>query len=86
MINLEVILNGEGCWPDIQEVIDSGNLEMGESVKICALPGGMQSGKPSCTIRVDLPGGKVVLAETSLLLFQSAARAFTARYGDLTQE
>jgi len=86
MINLDIILDGEGCWPDLPAINEAGNMAMGGSLKIAALPGGMQSGKPSVMIRVDLPGGKVALVETSLLLFQSAARAFTAKYGDLTQE
>ena len=86
MLNLDIILDGEACWPDLEAVDKSGNVAFGDSLKIAALPGGMESGKPSFMIRVDLPGGKVALVETSLLLFQSAARAFTAKYGDLTQE
>ena len=50
-------------------------------IGIAALPGGMASGRTSLTIRIDLPNGDVVLAETSLALLQLAARAFTARYG-----
>lgn len=44
---------------------------------------GMESGLPAVIVRVDLPDGTFVLAQTSLRLFQAAAIAFKARYGDL---
>jgi hypothetical protein len=40
----------------------------------------MQSGKPSVCFRIDLPDGRVVLAETSALLFCRAAEAIVARF------
>jgi hypothetical protein len=54
----------------------------GELRGVAALPRGTVSGKPTVTFRVDLPDGTVVLAETTLSLFLSAADAFKARHGD----
>ncbi len=39
------------------------------------LPAGMSSGAPSVMIRLDLPDGRIVLAETSAALFVSAGAA-----------
>jgi hypothetical protein len=49
------------------------------------LEGGTDSGQPAVIVRIDMPDGSIVLAQTTLRLFQMAARAFTAKYGDLTQ-
>jgi hypothetical protein len=40
------------------------------------IPRGMTSGKSSVMVEIVLPDGRVVLAETSMALFQQAARAF----------
>jgi hypothetical protein len=73
-INIHLV--GDDCWPDL----DSKSVEMTqEPIGVALLKGGMVSGKPSVTIRIDLPGDRVVLAETSLDLFVAAARAMTAR-------
>lgn len=78
MIGLSVILDGDGCWPDLAENPPT------EAVfaAVAALPAGMASGRPSIALRVDLPDGSVVVAQTSYRLFQAAARALAARYGD----
>ncbi len=83
---ISVILQGDGAWPDVigKEVIHLGNNA--PPIQVAALPGGMQSGLPSVTIRIDLPDGKVVLAETSLKLFLFAADALRAKFGDPNKE
>lgn len=48
-------------------------------IQVARLPGGMVSGKSSVAIRIDLPDGRVVVAETSLALFLGAARVFQVR-------
>lgn len=53
-------------------------------IQIAAVEGGMQSGAPSVAIRIDLPDGRIVVAETSLRLFQMAAAALLGRFGDVT--
>ena len=47
-------------------------------MSVARLAKGMSSGKSSVTFRIDLPDGRTVLGETSLALFQAAARAFRA--------
>ena len=52
-------------------------------LKIAVLDEGMESGKPSIMLRIDLPDGKTVIAETSARLFCIAARAIVAKYPTL---
>lgn len=58
---------------------------VGEAVEVrrkrLGLKAGMASGKPSVAIRLDLPDGKVVIAETSLALFLGAASALHTKFG-----
>lgn len=80
---LRIIMDGDNCWPDLRP--GNGGPTIAAHVKgfeVAALAGGMSSGKPSVMLRIDLPSGEAVLAETSLALFLSAADAFKARYGD----
>ena len=82
---LDVIVEGDNCWPDL---LDKEVLYLGAEARIglAALAGGMASGRPSVSIRINLPDGRVVWAQTSLRLLQVAVGAFTARYGDQTLE
>ena len=79
---IDLKLNGDGAWPELAG--RHGVVFVSEPIKIVTLDGGMASGKPSVMIRLDLPDGRLVLAETSVALFQMAAAAMTGRYGDLT--
>lgn len=81
---IKVILEGDNCWTDLADKIKDGSvtwLKDGVVLSIAALSKGMASGKPSISIRIDLPDGKVVIAETSMRLFLGAAEAFKAKYG-----
>lgn len=80
MIALDLLLGGDGVWPELaeKEVIHLGNETV---LGIAALAGGMTSGSTSVMFRFDLPDGRVVLAETSLRLFLAAADALRERYG-----
>lgn len=49
-------------------------------IEVGSLAGGMASGKPSVAFCFKLPDGKVVVAETSLDLFTSTARALAAAH------
>jgi hypothetical protein len=73
-----IIPNGDGAWPDIVGRVDYHLGNDAKPIQIALLKAGMASGKPSVTIRIDLPDGKVVLAETSLALFLAAAEALAA--------
>ena len=65
----------EGVWSDLLQGRDVIHLGNDASIKITALKGGMTSGLPSVAMCFDLPDGRVVLAETSLRLFRTAAAA-----------
>ena len=91
MPSLTMIMDGDKCWPDLAtpdgtEISDKVINAMGPDAKpiqVALLDSGMQSGRPSVTIRIDLKDGRTVLTETSLRLFVTAARAFAAKYPDL---
>ncbi len=83
---MTIILEGDDSfkdWAD-RDMIHLGNDA--PAIRVAALKGGMSSGKPSVMIGIDIGGGKVVMAETSMRLFLSAARAFRARFGDVDLE
>lgn len=78
-VAVDIHLRGDSCWQDLHKIRDAGNLVWLTKPKLLAfarLPGGMQSGKSSVSIRIDLPDGKVVVAETSMRVFLSVADAF----------
>jgi hypothetical protein len=75
---------GDGAWPDLKEKAHEGKLIHigdGSVIGVGGLAGGMESGAPSVMLRIDLPSGETVLAETSLRLFLLAAEALRARFG-----
>lgn len=72
MIGLQVILHGDNCWPDLRE---KGFIE-GRWTGIARLKNGTVGGNPTVTIRIELPNGRTVLAETTLALLSSAVKAF----------
>lgn len=79
---IKVILEGDGCWEDLPDKIKSDKviwLREG-TISIAALSKGMKSGKPSISIRIELPDGKTLIAETSMRLFIATAEAFEQRY------
>jgi len=77
---LKIHMDGDECWPDLREKADQIIHLANESViEIARLTGGMSSGKSSVCFRFDLPDGRIVLAETSLALFTTAADGFKAR-------
>ena len=78
MIVMGVILDGEGCWPDIQD----NKIIRAVGLQVAALQGGMKGGSPSVAFRIDLEDGQTVIAETSLKLLLTASDLFRAKYGD----
>jgi hypothetical protein len=76
---LDIIMDGDGCWPDlIRSGGKVGDVDA-ELVAAALLIGGMQSGKSSVTLRLRMPDGNAVLAQTSLDLLEAAVRAFRGR-------
>jgi hypothetical protein len=82
---ISLIMEGDGCWPELSNPSKILNL-MGEGappIKIALLAGGMESGRPSVTFRIDLPDGRSLLTETSARLFCATARTIMAKFPDL---
>lgn len=84
---LRIYTSGDGVWPDLQRLVsedgtDPRVIQVQEPIEVCALAEGMASGKPSVTVRMNLPDGSVVLGETSLALFLTAADLFKTSHGD----
>lgn len=77
MLRMEIILDGDGAAPELQ----GKKVHRAKIAKAMALPGGTSSGRTSVGLLIPLEDGSVVLAETSLRLFQQAAAAFTGKYG-----
>ena len=79
MISLSIHARGDACWEDLQSRTEQLIwLNSGAGLAIARLPRGMASGRSSVAIRVDLPDGRVVVAETSMALFLACAGAFMA--------
>lgn len=83
MPDLNIFLTGDNAWPDLRDRQDD-IIHLSDSgyLGIAVLDGGMRSGRASVMIRIDLPDGKVVMAETSLRLLTMATRAFNEKHPD----
>jgi hypothetical protein len=83
MIAMNINLNGDNAWSDIRdkEIIHLANGS--PPIGVAVLNSGLASGRPSVAIRIDLPDGRTVVAETTARLFCGAARAIMAKYPDL---
>ncbi len=77
---LELILEGDGAFADLATQPER-IITKDAALTITALSGGTVGGRPSVMLRLDLPDGRVVLAETTMRLFLMAADALRARYG-----
>jgi hypothetical protein len=80
MPSFDINLDGDNAWPDLRT---KQVIHITEGMGVCALDGGMASGKPSVCFRIDLPDGRVVLAETSARLFVMAAAAIVGKWPDV---
>lgn len=83
-IVFDVETNGFDAMRGLESHDDPRLIHMadGAKIEVGALDRGMESGKPSAAFCFGLPDGRVVLCETSLALFLTAADALKARYGD----
>lgn len=75
---LEIQMDGDNCWPDLADR----EWEAARLVSVAVLPHGTSEGRPSVTLRVETEDGRVMLAQTTLRLFETAARAFAVKYPD----
>lgn len=76
MINF--IGDGDGAGQDLAGKMDQVVHITDAPITLMGLRGGMQSGKNSLMLRIDLPDGRVLLAETSVAVFLTAATAVRA--------
>jgi hypothetical protein len=76
MPSLRILLDGDAAWTDLQQ---KKVHHVTDGLQVAMLVSGMQSGKHSVALRIDLQDGSAVLAELSLDLFKAAARAFEGR-------
>lgn len=86
MIGFNVLFvptDAKPAWPELERepVIHLANDA--PALRVAVIEAGMQTGLPSIALRIDLPDGKTVIAETSARLFCTAARAIMARYPHL---
>lgn len=80
MPDLRIILDGDGCWPDlVGDKAPEKVFDQHAQLSVARLPGGMRSGNDSVGIRVDMKDGKTFVFQTSMKLFLAAADAFRAR-------
>lgn len=84
MITMAVTI-GDNAWPDLKDKKDVVTLDSG-MMSVAVVDNGMSSGRPSITLRFELPDGSTVLAPTSARLFCSAARIVLGRYPDLFED
>ena len=83
MPHIDLKLDGDACWPDLEERLAMPCTEAeATGLGMAGLAGGMSSGKPSVTIRLDFADGSSRVVQTSLSLLLIAADAFRARFGD----
>lgn len=75
MLPVEIHLDGDGAWPDLKDLV----VPHGVLKEVAYLDHGMQSGKPSVTMRIEMDNGDVVLAETSVALFVMIAAALKGK-------
>jgi hypothetical protein len=73
-------------WADIPELQRNDKLvdltgNNAPFIEAVLIDGGMASGAASVILRMKLPDGKVLVAETSLALFLSAADVMRAAHG-----
>jgi hypothetical protein len=85
---MTIVLEGDWAFKDeadkAEQVIHLADAS--PPIKVALLEGGMQSGKASVAIGLDIGEGRYVIAETSLELFLSAARAFAVKTGQQVGE
>lgn len=80
MPSLKIILDGDGCWPDlVGDKAPERVFDQHAELAVARLPGGMCSGADSVSIRADMKDGKTFVFQTSMTLFLAAADAFRAR-------
>jgi hypothetical protein len=80
MPTIDLRLDKDGCWPDIGAKHQAGLLRTSEDpIGMALLSDGTELGRPSVSIRIDLPDGQLVMVQTSLKVLALAVRAMETR-------
>lgn len=77
MIPMKIHLDGDNCWPDLRDKADKIVHVIG--LEAAMLLGGTTSGATSVAFRFDLEDGRIVIAETSLALLDTAVQGMRAK-------
>jgi len=80
---IAIILQGDGCWPDLAPAEEKKVHHLANDappLQIAVLDMGMESGRPSLMLRADLPDGSVALIEVTMRNFLAAARILQERW------
>lgn len=75
MTPLDVKLDGDNCWPELQE---SGFVPA-QIIGIARLPVATSGGRSAVVVRIQLEDGRTVLAQTTLRLMSTAMKAIEIR-------
>ena len=82
---IHIKVDGDDAWSDLREWVENDDPRLIQAMgndtswQMTLLEGGMQSGDYSVGIRLDLPDGRVVVAETSWALLKTAHLALKAK-------
>lgn len=76
---LHLILR-DPAWPDLAGRRELDVIHVTTPIEVTGLPGGMDSGATSVAFRIDLPDGRVVIAETSLALLVATVAGIRAKW------
>ena len=69
---IDLNLDGDNAWPELG---DKGFIDVGTTIKVARLRGGMASGEDSLAIRFDSSDGVVTIAQTSVAAWKAVCRA-----------
>lgn len=75
---IKVITECDGAFEDLADKREKILHLTDPNLSIARIPKGMQSGRSSVMIRIDLPNGTVIVAESSMANFLNCARIFAA--------
>lgn len=80
---MTIKLDSQGLWPDLVDKSVTTLDPMAPPIQVAVFEHGMADGAPSVALRLDLPDGSVVIAETSARLFVNASTLIKAKYPEL---
>jgi hypothetical protein len=91
--SIDIQLDGDNCWPDLDAKADAGQVSVAELVGVALLPDaivtnmltGAERRVPAVTLRLHLPDGRIVLAQLKVEMLETLARAMRGRLDYLAE-